>query len=375
MQKDPAQNEDTKPPGNHLLIRISPHLKKLAKHSSPIKREFFPSDDESLPYSKTLSDPLCEDRFIKTKGLVRKYPNRVLIELTMNCASYCRFCTRRRMVSDIKRGEITPKDIRHMVEYIHNNQEINEVVLSGGDPLTVPETFIDAINQFKKLPQLKIIRIHTRILTSNPSLLSPKILNALKSLKQTLYVSLHFEHPDEITKEAIRGIKKLRTVGTILLNQNVFLKGVNDSYEVLYELYNRLTELGVRPYYIYHCDPVSGAAHFIVPLEKEIEIMTKLKENLSGIAFPLHVIDAPNGSGKIPVPQDFWKFNKTSFSDFNGKKIEVINLLSTTIHRPFNNYFLNLNQLFIKRNQLHALLNLTGNQTIAKLYLIFSPKD
>lgn len=324
MQKDTAQDEESEPPGKRLLVRISSHLKKLAKHSPSIHREFFPTDKESLPCSKTLSDPLCEDQFIKTKGLVHKYPARVLIELTMNCASYCRFCTRRRMVSDINKGELSLKDIQDMATYLEKHQDINEIVLSGGDPLTVPETFIKAINQFKKLPQIKIIRVHTRILTSNPRLLSPNILNSLKSLKQTLYVSLHFEHPDEITPQAINGIKKLRARGAILLNQNVFLKGVNDSYEVLYKLYNQLTELGVRPYYVYHCDPVNGAAHFIVPLKKEVGIMTKLKANLSGIAFPLHVIDAPNGSGKIPVPQDFWRFDKNEFKDFNGKNIKVI---------------------------------------------------
>lgn len=324
MKSALTQDEDIKSPVNHLFVRVSPYLKKLAKHSPPIKREFFPSENELLPCSKTLSDPLCEDQFIKTKGLVHKYPNRVLIELTMNCASYCRFCTRRRMVSDIKKGELSPKDIQNMAVYLKKHPEINEVVISGGDPLTDPVTFINAVSQFKKLPQIKIIRVHTRILTSNPALLTPKILTILKSLKQTLYVSLHFEHPDEITPQAIEGIIKLRKIGATLLNQNVFLKGVNDSYEVLYELFNRLTELGVRPYYIYHCDPVSGAAHFIVPLKKEIEIMTKLKANISGIAFPLHVIDSPNGSGKIPVPQNFWKFEKGGFKDFNEVKITVI---------------------------------------------------
>lgn len=325
MKQDSAQSEDSKPPGSQLLVKITPHLSNIAEKSAPVRKEFYPSEEENIPSDKTVSDPLCEDQFIKAKGLVHKYPRRVLIELTMNCAAYCRFCTRRRMVSDIEKGMITQKEVDQMFTYLKNNPQINEVIFSGGDPLTVENIFIYAVNKIKTLPQIKIIRVHSRILVSDPKLLTPAILKTFRSIKnQTLYVSTHFEHPDEITPIAIKCIKKLRQAGAILLNQNVFLKGVNDSYEVLYELFNRLIELGVRPYVLYHCDPVNGAAHFIVKLEDEVKIMTKLRKNLSGIAFPIHAIDTPGGAGKIPVPQDFWEFNKEKFKDFDDKQIEVI---------------------------------------------------
>ena len=145
-----------------------------------------------------------------------------------------------------------------------------------------------------------------------------------KITRQPLYFSIHFEHPDELTPPTIKAIRQIRQTGAILLSQSVFLKGINDSYEVLKELFTRISELGIRPYYIYHCDPTIGVEHFIVPLKKEVEIMTKLRANLSGIACPLHVIDAPSGSGKIPVPMDFWVFDQSRFRDFDGKSLSVI---------------------------------------------------
>ncbi|HOL53996.1 MAG TPA: lysine 2,3-aminomutase, partial [Candidatus Paceibacterota bacterium] len=138
------------------------------------------------------------------------------------------------------------------------------------------------------------------------------------------YVGIHFEHPDELTPETIKACEKLRKAGAILYSQSVFLKGVNDSYEVLYELFSRLIEIGVKPYYLYRCDPVQGIEHFRVPFEKEIKIATQLRKNLSGLAWPTYVIDTPNGNGKIPVPLEFWQFDKKEFKDFLGKKHKVI---------------------------------------------------
>ena len=134
---------------------------------------------------------------------------------------------------------------------------------------------------------------------------------------------VHFEHPHEITPDTIEAIRSLQKAGAVVLSQSVFLKGINDSYDVLFALFNGLVEIGVRPYIIGHCDLVKGAEHFIVPLEKEIKIMTQLRKNISGIAFPVHVIDSPNGCGKVTVPQNFWDFKKKDFLDFNDKKIKT----------------------------------------------------
>jgi lysine 2,3-aminomutase len=308
-----------------MLVKVSKHLRELAEKSPAIRKQFFPSEKENECSKRAFSDPLLEEKNKKVKGLVHKYQKRVLIELSMNCLSFCRFCTRRREVSDVKKGLISSNDISRMAGYIKSQPGLNEVIFSGGDPLTVPDLLIESLNRFAKVPQIKIIRVHTRVPVSSPKSFNKKVLAALERInkQKTVYLSIHFEHPDELTEETIKVIKALRKTGVILLSQSVFLKGVNDSYEVLEELFSRLAELGVRPYYIYHCDLVKGVEHFIVPIKKEIEIMTKLRKGLSGIAYPFHIVDTPNGSGKIPVPLNFWKFDSSSFKDFNGKKIKM----------------------------------------------------
>ena len=307
-----------------MLVKISKHLQKLAKKSKAVKKEFYHSEKEKEFSQKAFIDPLLEDKFVPTKGICHKYPYRVLVELTLNCSSFCRFCTRRRKVSDIEKGKLARQDVDKMIKYIKSKPEIHEVVFSGGDPLVVPDLLVYALGRFYQLPQLKILRIHTRVPVSDPRLLTNKILHAFSKIKKkTLYVSIHFEHPDELTPQTIKAVKRLRDTGAILLSQSVFLKGINDSYEVLKELFTSLAELGVRPYYIYHCDLVKGIEHFIVPIEKEVKIMTKLRKNTSGLAFPFHVIDTPNGSGKVPIPLNFWKFDHSNFTDFKDKKIKM----------------------------------------------------
>lgn len=313
-----------KPAFASLVFSVSNHIKKLAKTSVAVKREFYPTRAEESCTRESYADPLLEDEFTKTKGLVHKYPGRVLILLTMTCAAYCRFCTRRRIVSDITGGLVTRSDIGKMATYLRAHPEISEVIFSGGDPLTTPDLLIYALNKFKKLKQIKIIRIHTRIPVSNPKLVTPEILEAIKNVKnQPLYFSIHFEHPDELTRETITAVKNIRLAGAILLSQSVFLKGINDSYEILKTLFTKLSEIGIRPYYIYRCDPVRGIEHFVAPFNNEIEIMTKLRSNLSGIACPTYVIDTPNGAGKVPVPLGFWEFDRKSFRDYDDKVIKM----------------------------------------------------
>ncbi len=319
---DDTTHDKEKPP-SRLAVLVSPHLKKLAKNSKAIYREFYPSNQEACVSGQSFVDPLLEDQFVKTRGLVHKYPNRVLIELALSCASYCRFCTRRRMVSDIKKLTITRQDIDNMCKYLKGQPDVNEVVISGGDPFTVPHTLKYALTKFGKLKSITIIRIHTRVPVSHPQAIQPDLYAALKKVRKPLYISIHFEHPDELTNPTIAVIGQLRACGATLISQSVFLKGVNDKYKTLYTLFRRLPELGILPYYIYRCDPVAGVEHFIVPFKKELEIMTKLRANLAGIACPTYVIDTPNGSGKIPVPLNFWTFDKTFFRDFLGKKIPV----------------------------------------------------
>ncbi|MBU0998820.1 KamA family radical SAM protein [Patescibacteria group bacterium] len=305
-----------------LHARLSPHLKKLAKTCPAIYRQFVPSCEEVALGSLTIADPLLEDAHTVIPGLIYKYGNRALVLLTLNCAAYCRFCTRRRKVSDIEKGIITSKDLDRIVVYIEQHPDIKELIISGGDPLTVPSLLKKALQKFTRLPQIKIIRIGSRLPVANPRLVNQAVLSALKVVRrQPLYLMLHFEHPAEITKATIQAVRRLQSVATMLLSQSVFLRGVNDNPDILYELFSSLIEIGVKPYYIYRCDLVQGIEHFVVPLEKEIQIMTELRTRLSGLASPTYVIDTPNGTGKIPVPLNFWQFNKESFVDFLGNRI------------------------------------------------------
>jgi len=211
-----------------LSFQISDHLKKLAEKYPEIKRQFYPSKEKANTSIESLTDPLLEEEFTPVKGLIHKYQNRALVLLTMACAAYCRFCTRQRTVSEIEKGKISPKDLDNMVSYLRKLSEVKEVILSGGDPLTVPETLKLALKKFSSLPQIKIIRIGTRVPVSNPSLVKDDLFEAFKKVSQPLYVLIHFEHPAEITHQTVRVIKKMRRVGAILLSQSVFLRGVND---------------------------------------------------------------------------------------------------------------------------------------------------
>lgn len=306
-----------------MLFKVSAYLEKLARRSEAIKKQFYISDKEEKDHVNS-DDPLMEEEFTPVKGLIHKYDNRVLIILTLNCSSYCRFCTRRRSVSDVKKGQIGEKELDEIVDYLKKHPLIKEIILSGGDPLTVPEILENALIKISNLPQIKIIRIGTRVPVSDPQRINNNLIRILRIVKkQPLYVLIHFEHPDEITSETVKAVEKLRKAGAMLFSQSVFLKGVNDSYETLYGLFSRLIEIGIKPYYLYRCDPVKGAEHFIVPFEKEVKIATKLRKNLSGLACPLYVIDTPNGSGKVPVPLDFWKVDRDQFADFNNDLISV----------------------------------------------------
>jgi lysine 2,3-aminomutase len=311
-----------------LTNKLTPYLQKLTKSCPEIKRQFVYSRQEgnSLISKKksTFIDPLMEEQHTVVRGLIHKYNNRALLLLTLNCAAYCRFCTRRRKVSDIKNGLLSDNDIHNIVIYIKKHPEIKEIIISGGDPLTVPILLQKILLKLSKLPQIKIIRIGTRLPVSDPQKINSKLINILKIAKnKTVYILIHLEHPKEITQQAIIATNKLKSVSAMLLSQSVFLKNVNDSFKVLYELFSKLIEIGIKPYYLYHCDPVKGAEHFIVDLKKEIKIVTELRKKISGLAFPIYIIDAPNGAGKIPIPLEFWKFDSTKYKDFNDDKLFI----------------------------------------------------
>lgn len=267
-----------------------------------------------------IKDPLKEIASTKIRGLVYKYSGRVMVLLTLKCVSKCSFCTRKWFINR-KENELSKIDIKNIVDFIMRHKEVNEVIISGGDPLLEPKKLDFLLNLLNKLEQIKILRIHTKLPISNPELIDNIILKIFKKQKKILYVSLHINDISELTDDTIEVVGKIRKTGVILYSQSVFIKGLNDSVDILKKLFTKLIELGVRPYYIYHCDKVRGLKDFIVPIEKEIKIMTDLRKSISGLAYPIHVIDSVNG--KIPIPSNFWDFNKKSFIDFKGERVDI----------------------------------------------------
>ena len=269
------------------------------------------------------TDPLKEEKKSPMKGLIHRYPNRVLILLTLNCAAYCRFCFRRRIVSDIEKGILSNSDLDKIVSYIERSEKqgsgakrtgsyikkhpkVNEVMISGGDPLTQPKVLEHFLKKISHLKQIEVMRIGTRLPVSDPKQINSNILRILKLVKkQPLYLLLHFEHPDELTQETKKAVQKLRSTGAILLSQSVFLKGINDQVSVLEKLFEELVALGIRPYYILHNDEPKGTKHFTVDFKKERKIMTALRKRISGLAYPTYVYDEPEGTCKVPLPLDF----------------------------------------------------------------------
>lgn len=336
----PDQNEigdfssDDKPPNKEsrgLPNVVSPYLKKLieekGKDAGPLGLQFIAKPEvEDIYLNKISHDPLDEDEHSPVPGLVYKYEGkdgtfgRALLTLTYKCASYCRFCTRGRVVGTSK-PSLSVAQIDDIVRFIKSRPELNEVILSGGDPLTAPpEVLRHTLRSLSELPQIKIIRIGTRLPIHNPLAIGDSIIESIKLLEDP-FILIHINHPDELTEETRKVIRRFRReCFATVFSQSVFLKGVNDNFETLYKLFNELAILRVRPYYLYRNDPVPWAKHFTVPFEKEVEIVTKLKANLSGLAGTFrYTVDAPNGYGKIEVPLNFWNWDiKSDYKDFKG---------------------------------------------------------
>lgn len=303
-----------------MIEKVSDYIGKLILCEEAVRRQFEISESEALSESGD-PDPLHEKEHEVVPGMINKYGNRVLCLLTADCAAYCRFCTRRRLVSDIESGRIEESHIGEWVRYLREHQEVREVILSGGDPFIVADSLFEyALSEIGGIESIKVIRIGTRAPVSDPSLVNAHKLEAIERTAQPVYVGIHFEHPSEITPATTASIRDLMCAGAILYSQTVFLRGVNDDYETLHELFSRLVEIGVRPYYIYRCDPVPGAYHFIADFDKERHIVTQLRRTLSGLACPTYVIDAPDGSGKVPVPLEFWDADTRRYTDFEGSE-------------------------------------------------------
>ncbi len=280
-------------------VRINPYYLSLIKSKGdPLYRQMVP-DTRELDGGSGVADPLAEDRESPVTGIVHRYPDRVLFLVSHECASYCRFCTRKRMVGDEQK--MHPRFVENGLEYIRCHPEVRDVVVSGGDPLLLSDERLDYIlRELRAIPHIEILRVGTRVPCVLPQRVTPQLVRVLKRY-HPLFVNVHFNHPDELTPQASRALARLANAGIPLGNQTVLLKGVNDDPAVMRKLVQKLLANRVRPYYIYQADPVRGTEHLRTTVEKGLEIIRALRGWTSGLAVPHYVIDAPGGGGKVPV--------------------------------------------------------------------------
>jgi len=290
-----------------LPIRITPYYASLMSRSSaehPIRRTMVPVFDEMLVSQDEAADPLHEGHDSPVPNLVHRYPDRVLFLATGFCSAYCRYCTRSHMVAKDK-CHIGIKAWQPAIDYIKNHTEIRDVLISGGDPLTMAATHIEyLLKSLREIPHVEMIRIGTKVPVVLPQRITRSFVNMLKKY-HPLYISVHFTHPDEITPEVAQACKRLVDAGIPLGSQTVLLKGINDNVETMTKLMHELLKIRVRPYYLYQCDPIPGSAHFRTSVNTGLQIIKGLRGHTSGYAVPHFVIDAPGGGGKIPLLPEY----------------------------------------------------------------------
>ena len=280
-------------------IRVNPYYLSLIRYpNDPIWLQCIP-DAVELEDHGALEDPLNEESDSPVPSITHRYPDRVLFLVTSQCSMYCRFCTRKRKVSDSTK--INSKWIQDGVDYIAAHPEVRDVVLSGGDPLMVTDYVLERVlASLRAIPHVEIIRLGTKMPCVLPQRITPKLCKMLKKY-HPIYVNTHFNHPWECTPEAEKACAMLADAGCPVGNQAVLMKGVNDDADVMLDLHRKLLKMRVRPYYIYQADLTKGTNHFRTPVRTGLEIMDKLRGHTSGLAIPYYVIDAPGGGGKIPL--------------------------------------------------------------------------
>lgn len=283
-------------------VSVTPSLITALQNNSgtALYSQYIPSVDELNVKADELNDPIGDDVYTPVKGITHRYPDRLLFKPIHTCAVYCRFCFRREKVGRSDQA-LNSKELKEAIEYIKNNNEVWEVILSGGDPLLLSPQKISVIfSELAAIDHVKVIRIHTRIPLVAPEKIDEKLISALKTDK-ALFIVLHCNSHEEINDEVKAGIKLLVNNGIPLLSQSVLLRNVNDDAQLLEKLFRTLVENRVKPYYLHHADKAEGTSHFRTSITEGREYIEKLRGSLSGICQPTYVLDIPGGSGKVPI--------------------------------------------------------------------------
>lgn len=323
----PEEFAGTRLANTKLALAITPYFFNLidpTDENCPIRRQVIPRIEETETASWEMSDPCGEDSHSPVPGLVHRYPDRVLFLVTDRCAAYCRYCTRSRLVSNATGYDFHPQFDRQL-EYIEKHPEIRDVLLSGGDPLLFSDEKLEyLLSRLRKIRHIEFLRIGTRIPLFLPQRITSELCDMLKQF-HPLFLSVHSNHPRELTTEVRDGLARLADAGIPLGNQSVLLREVNDDVEIMKAHVQKLLMCRVRPYYIYQCDLIAGSAHLRASVRKGIELMKGLRGHTTGYAVPQFVIDAPGGGGKVPInPEYVLSLNndRVVIRNFEGKVFE-----------------------------------------------------
>jgi len=303
----PEEVAGTKLANHKLAMAITPYFFNLidpADENCPIRRQMIPRVEETQTAEWEMTDPCGEDSHSPVPGLVHRYPDRVLFLVTDRCAVYCRYCTRSRLVSNATGYDFHP-EFDKQIAYIAGHPEIRDVLLSGGDPLLFSDEKLEyLLSRLRAIPHVEFLRIGTRIPIFLPQWITPELCTMLKQF-HPLFVSIHSNHPRELTTEVKAALGRLADAGIPLGNQSVLLKNVNDAATVMQAQMQKLLMCRVKPYYLYQCDLIAGSSHLRASVRRGLEIMEKLRGHTTGYAVPTYVIDAPGGGGKVPISPDY----------------------------------------------------------------------
>jgi lysine 2,3-aminomutase len=288
----------------HYAIGLTPALADLVERGNPadpIARQFVPDPRELIRDPAESDDPIGDDPRSPVKGLVHRYPDRILIKLVAVCAVYCRFCFRRERVGPGS-GALSAADFAAALDYLQAHSEIWEVILTGGDPLTLsPRRIAETAQALAAIHHVKVLRWHTRLPVAAPEQVTKAMARSLMAEGKTTVVAIHANHPRELTENARSACRRIAAAGAMLVSQSVLLRGVNDNPETLIDLMRAFVEAGVKPYYLHHGDLAPGTTHWRVPIAKGQELMRVLRARLSGLATPTYMLDIPGGWGKAPI--------------------------------------------------------------------------
>jgi lysine 2,3-aminomutase len=272
--------------------------------NDPVRLQIIPRAEELQAFTAMMEDSLAEDRHSPVPGLVHRYPDRVLMLVTTQCASYCRYCTRSRIVGDPS-ATFNRQEFEMQIDYLKRTPQVRDVLLSGGDPLVLaPKILEELLGRLREIPHIEIIRIGSRVPVFMPMRITQELCDVLQKY-HPLWLNIHVNHPNEISLELEQACDRLTRAGIPLGNQAVLLASVNDNVHLQRDLVQKLVRIRVRPYYLYQCDLVEGAGHFRTPVAKGIEIIEGLRGHTSGYAVPTYVVDAPGGGGKIPLMPNY----------------------------------------------------------------------